>query len=97
MIDLGGINIGQEVALTDAGTDVAVPLFKVAVGASVDRRLNVSLQVPRKDQAFVARVLLTTLVVKLAAMAALATMLVRYRRVRHFIPRQLRRAFGRRE
>src|SRR5205809_2861115 len=33
----------------------------------------------------VAQVLLTTLVVKLAVMAALATMLVRYRRFRHIL------------
>ena len=44
LVHLGRIDVGQQIALGDAAADVLVPAQQIAVGASVDRRLFVSLQ-----------------------------------------------------
>src|SRR6201984_2660789 len=43
LIDFRRVDFGKELALLDARTDIAVPLFEIAVGASVNGRLDVSL------------------------------------------------------
>ena len=55
LIDFGSIDVGEQFAFSDAGADVAVPLFEIAVGASVDGRFDVCLHGAGQYQAFFGR------------------------------------------
>ena len=45
LVDLGGFDGGHELALSDVGADVEVPLLEVAAGAGVDGRVGEGLGV----------------------------------------------------
>src|SRR5205085_10076994 len=44
LVDLGRLDVGEELALLHAAADVAVPLLEIAAGARRDRRLHIALQ-----------------------------------------------------
>ena len=50
LIDLGSLDVGQELALFHAGPDVGVPDLQVAVGACVDRGLVEGLYIAGQHQ-----------------------------------------------
>ena len=50
LIDFRRIDIRQQLALRDVAADVLVPAQQIAVGAGVDRRLDISLQSARQHQ-----------------------------------------------
>ena len=50
LIDFGTLNIGEAITLLYAAANVLVPLQQVAIGASVDWRLGISLQGRRQHQ-----------------------------------------------
>ena len=48
LVNLRGIDLGQEIACLYLRADIEVPFFQVTVGLSVDRGLRVSLGVARQ-------------------------------------------------
>jgi len=55
LIDFGSIDVGEQFTFSHAGADVPIPLFEIAVGASVDGRFDVRLHGAGQDQAFFGR------------------------------------------
>ena len=55
LIDLGRIDIGKKFSPTNAGADISIPFFQVAVGSRVNRRFDISLHRTRKHESLVSR------------------------------------------
>src|ERR1700722_7079006 len=54
LIDFGRVNVGEQFAFLYARADVVIPTNEIAVGARVNRRLNVSLRRGGQNQVFLA-------------------------------------------
>jgi len=50
VVDLGGLDLGQELPGFDSCTDVHQPALEIAVGARIDRRVDVGLDAAWQDQ-----------------------------------------------